>query len=828
MNTCRTPIVAFASACLFAVIPSAKGQAAHHWSLRALVRPEVPAVRDTKWARNPIDAFVLARLEQGTLSPSPEADRRTLIRRVCFDLTGLPPSPEEVESFVSDPSPDAYEKLVDRLLASPRYGERWARHWLDVVRFADSHGFEMNQPRPNAWHYRDYVIRSLNQDKPYDRFVLEQLAGDAIGADEATGFLVAGPWDQVKSPDPVLTAQQRADELHDLVSVTSAAFLGLTVGCARCHDHKFDPVSQADYFRTVAVFSGVQHGERPLRRGDEDARAAQAATVRRELEVLEVKLDALQPLALPGKTGSRLPVSPVRNVERFEPVEAKFVRFTVSGTNQFEPCIDELEVYAAGDTTRNVALAAAGARPTSSGDYPGNDIHKLEHVNDGRYGNGRSWICKDATGWVQLELAEKTRIDRIVWGRDREGKFRDRLATAYRIEVSADGAAWRPAASSDDRIAYDPTGKQPVPASDTEGLKPLLEEKQSIEKKLIELTSQRLAYTGTFVQPGPTLLHHRGDPMQPKGAVAPGALASVGPKLDLPPDAPEQQRRLVLAKWVVDPSNPLTARVIVNRLWQHHFGRGIVATPSDFGRMGAAPTHPELLDWLAAELVQGPVPSERSESKGWRLKPIHRLIVTSAAYRQGSASRPDALAVDAGSTLLWRYPPRRIEAEAIRDAILAVSGMLDLTAGGPGFDVFKPNDNYVRVYDPKDQFGPAEFRRMVYQFKPRLQHDGTFGAFDCPDAGQSTPARASSTTPLQALNLMNGPFVVQQAEFFAERVRKEAGEGPAAQVNRAFGLAFGRTPEETERAAGVQLVRHHGLPALCRALFNANEFVYVN
>jgi hypothetical protein len=817
MNTSRTPIVAFAVACL-AVIPSAKGQAADHWSLRAPVRPEVPAVRDAKWVRNPIDAFVLARLEQGKLSPAPESERRALIRRVSFDLTGLPPAPEEVESFVSDPSPDAYEKLVDRLLASPAYGERWARHWLDVVRFADSHGFEMNQPRPSAWHYRDYVIRSLNEDKPYDRFVLEQLAGDALGVDEATGFLVAGPWDQVKSPDPVLTAQQRADELHDLVSVSSATFLGLTVGCARCHDHKFDPVSQADYFRTVAVFAGVQHGERPLRLADEEARAAQAASVRRELESLEVKLDELQPLARVGTTGTRPPVSPLRNVERLEPVEAKFVRFTVAAANQFEPCIDELEVYAAGDGARNVALASAGAKASSSGDYPGNEIHKLEHVNDGRYGNGRSWICKDEAGWVQLALPERIRIDRIVWGRDREGKFSDRLATAYRIEVSDDGAGWRPVASSEDRVAYDPARKQSVVASDVPGWKPLLEKKQSLEKRLAELASQRLAYTGTFVQPGPTLLHHRGDPMQPKGAVAPGALASVGRKLDLPPDAPEQQRRLALAKWIIDPSNPLAARVIVNRLWQHHFGRGIVATPSDFGRMGAAPTHPELLDWLATELV----------SNGWRLKPIHRSIVTSAAYRQGSASRPDAMAVDAGSTLLWRYPPRRLEAEAIRDAILAVSGKLDSTAGGPGFDVFKPNDNYVRVYDPKDQFGPAEFRRMVYQFKPRLQHDGTFGAFDCPDAGQSTPARASSTTPLQALNLMNGPFVVQQAEFFAERLRKDAGEDPAAQVNRAFGLAFGRTPEEAERAAGVQLVRRHGLPALCRALFNANEFVYVN
>ena len=306
--------------------------------------------------------------------------------------------------------------------------------------------------------------------------------------------------------------------------------------------------------------------------------------------------------------------------------------------------------------------------------------------------------------------------------------------------------------------------------------------------------------------------------MQPLDVVAPGALASVGPRLDMKPDAPEQQRRLALARWVVDPSNPLTARVIVNRLWQHHFGRGIVGTPSDFGKMGAKPSHPELLDWLACELVAG----------GWRLKPIHRLIILSSAYRQSGATNTAAAAVDADAVLLWRYPPRRLEAEAIRDAVLSVSGNLDLTPGGPPFSAFKPNDNYVRVYEPKESFGPAEWRRMVYAFQPRGRQDGTFGAFDCPDAGQAAPRRAASTTPLQALNLMNSPFVVGQAEIFAGRVRREAGEEPEAQVRRAFAVALGRAPSDAERDAAEALVRRHGLEALCRALFNANEFVYVD
>jgi hypothetical protein len=597
-----------------------------------------------------------------------------------------------------------------------------------------------------------------------------------------------------------------------MVSVTGSAFLGLTVGCARCHAHKFDPVSQTDYHALVAVFAGVQHGERPVRPPDQPARFAEAEQVRAKLASIDVKLDALQPLARPDARDARPPVNPRRNVERFEPARAKFVRFTFAAANQYEPCLDELEVYSALPAPHNVARCA---KPSSSGDYQGNPIHKLEHVNDGRYGNSRSWISDKTAGWVALELTEPTVIDRVVWGRDREGKFQDRLATRYQVEVSEDGATWRTVASSDDRVAFGSKGAEPAQAPEA---RQLADQRQQLQKRLDELTAEPMAYAGTFTQPPATHRLARGDPMQPQEVVAPGTLASVSPRLEVMPDAPEQQRRLALAKWVTDPANPLTARVIVNRLWQHHFGRGIVDTPSDFGKMGAPPTHPELLDWLATELV----------ANGWRLKPIHRLIVLSQTYRQSSASNPSALAADADDRLLWRYPPHRLEAEAIRDAILSVSCKLDLTTGGPGFDTFKPNDNYVRVYEPKTEFGPAEWRRMVYRFNPRLQPEGTFGAFDCPDAGQSAAKRNASTTPLQALNLMNGPFVVQQAEFLAQRVQREAGDDVPAQVTRAFELAFGREPDGREGAAAAVLVREHGLAALCRALFNANEFVYVN
>jgi hypothetical protein len=368
--------------------PGSSGADETHWAFEPVGRPSPPQIRNPKRElRNDIDRFVVAKLNDNGLSLAPEADRRALIRRLKFDLLGLPPTPEEVAAFASDRAADAYEKLVDRYLASPHYGERWARHWLDAVRFAESNGFETNQPRPNAYHYRDYVIRALNDDKPYDQFVREQLAGDTLGADAATGFLVGGAWDEVKSPDITLTRNQRADELHDMVGTTGATFLGLTVACARCHAHKFDPIPQLDYYRIKAVFAGVQHGDRAVRAGDPAARAKEAEAVRGQLNELQAKLAALEPLADPAATGARRPaVNPRLNTERFKPVKARFLRFAIFETNGAEPCIDELEIFTADPKPANVALAAAGAKAMSSGNYPGApDIHRLEFVHDGKY-----------------------------------------------------------------------------------------------------------------------------------------------------------------------------------------------------------------------------------------------------------------------------------------------------------------------------------------------------------------------------------------------------------------------------------------------------------
>ena len=789
-----------------------------HWAFRPLVRPVLPNSQVSKTSfQNPIDALITARLERENLRPSPEADRSTLIRRLKFDLLGLPPSPAEVEEFVADAREDAYERLVDRYLASPHLGERWARHWLDVVRFAESHGFEMNQPRPNAWPYRDYVIRSFNEDKPYDQFVFEQLAGDTVGAGEATGFLVGGPWDQVKSPDLGLTLQQRADELHDMVSTTGSVFLGLTVGCARCHNHKFDPISQLDYYGMKACFAGVQHGERPLHSAKSNRGQpgeTDEPSIRGQLAAIDSEMKQLDPLVI--RSGAVF-------VERFAAKKARFVRMTIHSTNSAEPCLDELEIFTAGAKPENVALASRGAKAKASSSLPGYAIHKLEHLNDGRYGNSFSWISNEqGRGWVELELPQEFEIDRIVWSRDRDpAQFKDRTPQKYDLETSTDRKTWNHVDSSSGRAASLSNKPETLSPEIKARIERLAEQRAALQQKLAQSNAVPMAYSGKLMPPEETFRLHRGDPLQKREPVVPAGLASFGATWRLDSNSAEAQRRVQLANWIIDPANPLTARVIVNRLWHYHFGTGLVDTPSDFGLNGGKPTHPELLDWLASE-ISNPQSPELS------LKRLHRLIVLSATYRQASTPRKDSLAADAGSQLLWRFPPKRLEAEVLRDAILATSGQLDRRMNGTGFDLFEPNANYVRVFNSKQEFIPeTDFRRMVYAHKHRMQLDDTFGTFDCPDGGQVAPKRNSSNTPLQALNLLNSRFLIQQADLFAARIRAESSSEPASQVSTAIQLAFGRSPTAEETTTAVEFMTEHGLPALCRALLNANEFLFV-
>ena len=938
------------------------------WSLRPVARPPIPAVEDAAWPRNDLDRFVLARLEASGLAPSPEADAGDLERRLHLVLHGLPPDPDAPTLSFMD--------RLDELLASPHYGERWARHWLDVARFAETHGGETNTPRPNAWPYRDWVIQALNEDLPYDQFLFAQVAGDTIGVDAATGFLVAGAWDEVKSPDVVLTRTQRQNELTDVVNAVTTGFLGLTVACARCHDHKFDPLSQNDYYAVQALFSGVQHGDRPWHQpGDSDhlkelqvrlaevdtelqEQAATAApppqteglvviddgdpnrtralvsvsgygenpagTARGErndpgevnrgpnisrgrysvwldpdnLELYEVTprvsgphrvwvswgagwdnhaqgaewwldgellatvdqrqfadgSDAIRQTALwsglfdlgvqdltetsrlvlrPGTRGGhptvdvvllappgtdvprlRGPVDAKSNEEHFAAVEATAVRMVVTATvAPSEPCIDELEVFAGGI---NIAPVAA---VRTSGDYQGNPKHRPAHINDGRYGNDRSWISNTTgAGWIELRWPEPVTVNRVTWARDREGHYADRLARDYTIEVRVGDGPWHVVASGEDRLrsALDSPRDRFAGCADPQLVRALLAERADLVSKQAILSSPHLVYAGVFAEPGPTRLLHRGDPMQPMDVVAPGLPHVLG-SVEFPADATEAERRAAFGRWLGDRRNPLTARVMVNRLWAHQFGEGLVASPSDFGAMGGPPSHPQLLDWLASELMDS----------GWSLKHVQRLIVTSSTWRQSTARNERALSVDAGARLLWRYPPRRIEAEVLRDRMLAASGALDLTMGGPGYSAFEPNTNYVRNYIPRADFASDGFRRMVYMTKVRMERDATFGVFDTPDAGQICAQRGRSTTPLQALALFNSPFVRDQAERLGARLVADVPEGGDARLSRAFQLVLGREPGPVDLVEARSLVEAHGWPALGRALFNCNEFLFL-
>ena len=656
------------------------------WSFKPIAKVKPPIIKDAPdgWKINPIDAFVFSKLKEKGIKPSPVTDKRTLIRRISLDLIGLPPTSDEVEDFLNDRNPDAYERVVDRLLASPRYGERWARHWLDVARFSESDGFEEDMQRPLAYTFRDYVIGALNQDKPYDEFVREQIAGDVLAVQTgdsiaATGFLVAGPWDAVQrvTPSKLGRLQSREEQLEEIVSGVSQAFLGLTVQCARCHDHKFDPISQEDYYRVKAVFEGVDHS-------------------------LKIKSHGLRRLMGAKEEAAWL--------EKTEPLRKEI----------------------AGLEARDLEL--------------------------------------------QKQLKEKQK--------------------------------------------------------EAEALALLMKEKDQVKAGLEKLRQQlaqkfpvQMGFVGDREQPKPTVLFNRGDIKDPKNEVSPGGLQAIKlSQVDFPKDLNllEAQRRILFAKWLTHPENPFTFRVMVNRLWQGHFGIGIVDTPSDFGFNGGRPTHPELLDFLAFEFKQ----------QQYSIKAMHRLMVTSATYKQACIPNINtreeykkAAMVDADNRFFWRFPSLRLEGEVVRDAMLAMGGNLNSEMNGPSFKPYTVTQLNTYFYHLFDKDENIYNRRTIYRMQVITGRSPLLDALDCPSPSITQPRRSPTSTPLQALALMNDSFVVRQSMKLAARL-KEQQPDLQKQIELAYEFSYSRKPNAEELQAGLNVAKEHGLETLCWAIYNSSEFLY--
>ncbi len=877
------------------------------WSFQPLRKPQPPSPKTAPehWRTSPIDRFVYARLKDAGLDPSPPSDRRTLIRRASYDLTGLPPSFEEVSAFLDDSSPEAYEKLIDRLLASPRYGERWGRHWLDVVRFAESEGFERDTLRENAWPYRDYVIESFNRDKSYLDFAREQIAGDVLAPVTrdgviATGFLVSGPSDTVgfMSSVPVQREMVRQDQMEEMIGTVSQTFLGLTVNCARCHDHKYDPIPQREYYRMKAAFDGVWQGERDLLTpGEQRARRERVQPLDLRIAELEDRLAALEvparrrllsqkadpatsavapsPFAqwtfdldsrdsagplhtemsekvvraegrLRAVDGTKLTESVVRTVPLTRELREKTLEawiwmnqspekqvtvMKIHNTEAFLGTVVDGIMYSGGDAREWRNFSSSSFRTADGNGTPeatgkGRLIHvaicySADHSirlyrNGKPYGKPYTPELTIKEGLLQTYLPEEGKVAFNV-SEDlelEEARLYDVALTGEQVEASYLTGFLNVRREELDEVM--------TPAERSNALE-LRAELERLRVRREAIPDPQKIYAADVRQPGATYLLERGDPKAKQEKVSAGGLSCVpaaSPEFGLDVDAPEADRRIRLAQWMANPRNPIFARTMVNRVWHYLFGRGLIESPNDLGFNGGQPTHPELLDWLAGEFVQG----------GWSVKKLHKRIMMSQTYRQASDWREGSAAIDSGNRLLWRYSPRRLEGEAIRDAMLVVSGQINWGMGGPSFRPFQEEEkfNAFEMYTPVDSGEPAFNRRTVYRMNVASAASPLLDSFDCPNPNVKTPKRVVTTTALQALSLMNNAFVLRQARAFADRIESEVESDRKHQVRRAFEIALGRTPGREEMAWSEDLVGKHGLSSLCWGLFNTSEFLYLN
>jgi hypothetical protein len=824
-----------------------------HWSLQP-IRRDFPT-------NATIDSFIEAKLRENNLKMSPEADARTLLRRLHFDLLGLPPSSVSGTSDLSDLT---YEALVDSLLASPHFGERQARHWLDIVHYADTHGFERDQLRPNAWRYRDYVIDSFNADKRYDQFIQEQIAGDALAANSrktnqaSLGFLAAGPFDfvgQVETKSPMLNRAARALDLDDMVTQTLTATMGITINCARCHDHKLDPITQEEYYQLWAVFAGAKRGDRELDPAESKRLASEKSRLNKEIAQTRAQIAKLAGEGF--ELAQIIPEVSGIDVRNGSITKDKLGYHRDIQTNRLQkvPSIPSvLGVFVPSGPKLPLAFKQeVTGIPVTSGhfwdtiaNHPINAQRSTKLVDTDFTKNGHSMLAMHANSGITFDLAKlrkqsglkAMRLTGLVgFGADKAAaaskadftvfidaelkfqklKLRKDETAALDIEVPAKAKTLTLIATdggdgigSDLLFIGDPKlvpeiAETRLTVADTAQLKQLRAEAQKLEKALQAIPEPEKVYA-ILSDPKPPIIkvQRRGNPEDEAQVVAPGAFswakhasAAFGDQ-----NTPEAQRRLALANWITHPDNPLTARVIVNRLWHHHFGQGLVNTPSDFGLGGTPPSHPELLDFLAKELI----------THDWRLKHVHKLIVMSKAYRQRSVG---SVPSDGSNRLVWRQNPRRLDAETLRDTVLAVSGKLNLARGGPGYRDFNYTEAYAPIYQYITPDKPELLRRSIYRFVVRTTPHQFMTTLDCPDPANFTPARAQTTTALQALTLSNNEFMLQQARHLAERAKTP---------ERVFQLCFQRNPTPDELSAAKTL----DLFSLCRMLLNTNEFVYVD
>ncbi len=868
------------------------------WSLQPLKPQPLPNVTNKSWVRNPIDAFVLAKLEKEGLHPAPPADKATLLRRATLDLLGVPPTVSELDSFLKDTSPNAYSKQIDRLLNDSRYGERWARHWLDVVRFGESHGFERDQMRPNAWRYRDYVIDAFNTDMPYSRFIKEQIAGDVMTPATkqgviATGFLVGAPWDEVGHTQisEVMRARVREEEMEDIVGTVGQTFLGLTVNCARCHDHKFDPITQKNYYRMKSALEGVQHGNRPLSSPEEDrARAEKLSQIRNEMDKVQASLSK-------AEEGIRLSV---RNaVQGAVALPTPMARWTFD-----QDARDS--IGALNGVLRNGAKVEKGHLVLGEGK---GYLQTAPLTRDIREKTLEAWVRlpnldQRGGGVLTLQAQDGSPFDALVFGEREKGRWiagsdsfhrTHDLKEAQETSLPNEWIHMVAVYSADNSIALyrngKPYGTRYTPVGDSASLRTYSANKSVVlmglrhtgagngylrgeiaEARLydralspeevalsyrigfVDLTPEQLTahlspaeqaeqsnaqktlrqleeeynrasvaaehtYAVNPTQPAPTVVLIRGDVEKRGETVTPAgleALPNLNAEFGLAANAPEGIRRLALANWIANPKNALTWRVIVNRVWHYHFGKGIVSSPNDFGFNGESPSHPELLNWLAGWLVQN----------GGSVKKLHRMIMLSSTYQQSSKFDSKSAAKDAESRLLWRFAPRRLEGEAVRDSLLSISGQLNPKQGGESFQPFTVRIDNSHFYTQFDSGEPEYNRRSIYRMNVQSARSPFLETLDCPDPSTKTPRRALTTTPLQALELMNSSFVLRQAKRWAQRLE---GEGSTTQerVTAAYRSAFGRLPTPQESVRSVKFVEQTSLESLCWALMNSSEFLTI-